>query len=130
MSNCGTSTSPPHDQFITTGGRVAGPNETPVLEVRIPGTERSLGLHPKEVQARMVNPDGTQRPIDEVRDQAVAQYEQLKSQAEPLGDQETNKVAIRAREVADANSSEEVKGKKTGVMEKMRQIWVQCIFLR
>jgi hypothetical protein len=120
--------SAPNDQFITTGGHISGPSETPVPEARIPGTERSLEMHPKEDQARMVKPDGTQRPIGEVRDQAMGQYEQAKSQVEPLGDQAANKAAIQAQEVADAGSPVEVEEKKTSMLDKMRQIRVQCFF--
>jgi hypothetical protein len=38
----------PHDQFITEQGRAAGPNETPKLEARIPGTDKSVTQHPRE----------------------------------------------------------------------------------
>jgi hypothetical protein len=38
----------PQDQFITEGGRPVGPNETPELEGRIPGTETSVTQHPKD----------------------------------------------------------------------------------
>ena len=40
--------SAPNDQFITEGGRVAGPNETPVLEARVPGTDHTVTQHPKD----------------------------------------------------------------------------------
>jgi len=119
--------SAPHDQFITTGGRVAGPNETPVLEARIPGTERSLEMHPKESQARM-NADGTQRPIGEVRDQTLSEYEQAKSEAEPLGNKAATKAAGEVQEVADAESPEGVDEKKKGMLGKIRQLRVQCYF--
>ncbi|KIM39008.1 hypothetical protein M413DRAFT_447366 [Hebeloma cylindrosporum] len=109
--------SAPNDQFITKVGRVAGPNETPVLEARLPGTQRTLEMHPREDQARMVNPDGTQRPIGEIRDQALGQYEQTKDQAAPLANQATNRAASQAQEVADADDD-----KKRGMMGKMRQI--------
>lgn len=38
--------SAPNDQFITEGGRRAGPNETPVLEARVPGTDHVVQQHP------------------------------------------------------------------------------------
>lgn len=31
--------SAPMDQFITEGGRVAGPVETPIIEARVPGAD-------------------------------------------------------------------------------------------
>jgi len=120
--------SAPHDQFITEGGRPADPKETPVLDVGIPGTERNLQMHPKEDQARIVNPNGTQRPIGEVRDQALGQYEQAKDQAVPLANQATNNAASQAQEVAEGDSPLEVDEKKKGMMGRMRQIRVYCFF--
>ena len=38
----------PHDQFITEQGRTAGLNETPTLEARIPGTDKSVTQHPND----------------------------------------------------------------------------------
>ena len=115
--------SAPHDQFITKGRRVANPNETPVLEMRIPGTERTLEMHPKEDQARLLNPDETQRPIGEVRE-ALGQYEQAKDQAVPLANQATTNAVSQVQEIADADSLVEVDEKKKGVIGKMRQIQV------
>ncbi|KAF7974468.1 hypothetical protein HWV62_12112 [Athelia sp. TMB] len=40
--------SAPNGQFITEGGCVAGPNETPVLEARVPGTDHTVTQHPKD----------------------------------------------------------------------------------
>jgi hypothetical protein len=120
--------SAPNDQFITKGGRVADPNETPVLEVQIPGNETTLEMHPKEDQARMVNPDGTQRPIGEVQDQALGQYEQAKGQAVPLAMQVKTSAVSQAQEVADTDSPLEVDEKKKGMMGRMRQIRVECFF--
>ena len=120
--------SAPHDQFITTGGRPADPKETPVFELGIPGTERHLEMHPKEDQARIVNPNGTQRPIGEVRDQVLGQYEQTKEQAVPLANQATTSAANQAQEVAEGDSPLEVDEKKKGMMERMRQIRVYCFF--
>jgi hypothetical protein len=38
----------PKDQFITEGGRIVGPNETPVLDVKISGTGNILSQHPQD----------------------------------------------------------------------------------
>ncbi|KAH8096888.1 hypothetical protein BXZ70DRAFT_895650 [Cristinia sonorae] len=40
--------SAPNDVFVTEGGRHAGPDETPVLEARIPGSNTTVKQHPKE----------------------------------------------------------------------------------
>lgn len=34
-----------NDQFITKGGRVAGPGETPILDVKIPGISKNIKVH-------------------------------------------------------------------------------------
>jgi hypothetical protein len=120
--------SAPNDQFITKGGRPADPNETPVFGVGIPGTERHLEMHPKEDQARIVDPDGTQRPIGEVRDEALGQSEQAKDQALPSANQVTASAANQAQEVAEGDSPLEVDEKKKGMMGRMRQIRVYCFF--
>jgi len=38
----------PEKQFITEGGRAAGPDETPVLEARVPGTDTTVSQHPRD----------------------------------------------------------------------------------
>ncbi|KAF7967775.1 hypothetical protein HWV62_33189 [Athelia sp. TMB] len=40
--------SAPNDQFITEGGRAAGPNQTPVLEARVSGTDHTVTRHLKD----------------------------------------------------------------------------------
>lgn len=40
--------SAPNDQFATEDGRAAGPNETPILEARLPGTGHVVQQHPED----------------------------------------------------------------------------------
>lgn len=60
--------SAPQDQFITEGGRVAGKNETPVLEARVPGTDVRVKQHPREDEPKIRGEDGQERPVGQVRD--------------------------------------------------------------
>ncbi|KAF8060656.1 hypothetical protein FPV67DRAFT_301524 [Lyophyllum atratum] len=69
----------PQDEFITEGGRRAGPNETPVLEARVPGTEAKIKHHPKQdSDARIVGADGKERSVGEVRDMVGEEKEKAK----------------------------------------------------
>jgi hypothetical protein len=118
--------SAPNDQFITEGGRVAGSNETPVLEARIPGTDKTVMQHPNEDQPVLKNADGTKRPLGDVAAQANDQYGQVKQQAAPaavetLG-RAQNEAQRQAEDIKDTDSPEEVEAKKRGMFDKMRQI--------
>ncbi|KAF8148712.1 hypothetical protein B0H34DRAFT_668275 [Crassisporium funariophilum] len=118
--------SAPKDQFITEGGRVAGPNETPVLEAQVPFTDKTVKQHPKEDEARLQNPDGTQRGVGEVKRHAQGQFEEMKGvagqRAGDVAQEGGDKARMHAQEFADADSPEEVDEKKRGMMGKMRQL--------
>jgi hypothetical protein len=58
--------SAPKDQFVTEGGRIAGPNETPVLEARVPGTDTTVTQHPKDEFGAV--PTNAAQLADAVRD--------------------------------------------------------------
>jgi hypothetical protein len=62
------------DQFITKGGRVAGPNETPVLEARVPGTNTRVAQHPKDDlghEAKVTHSDGTTKSSAQAMQEGV-----------------------------------------------------------
>jgi len=113
--------SAPNDQFITEGGRVAGPGEVPVLESRIFGTDKKIKAHPHE-GVSLKHEDGTEHPLDEHVDTAKAKYAEVNEAA--------TSTAISAKERGKAVSSadqpaEVVDEKKQGVMDKMRQLRVR-----
>ncbi|KDR72326.1 hypothetical protein GALMADRAFT_213339 [Galerina marginata CBS 339.88] len=111
----------PDNQFITEGGRVAGPNETPVLEARLPGTDTTVKHHPKEdSQPMLTGADGTQKPVGEVKDEAKDQVGQAKEKAGPMAQQAVGQAQDQAREVKEGDP-EDVDAKKKGVMGKMKQ---------
>ncbi|PPQ71059.1 hypothetical protein CVT26_011461 [Gymnopilus dilepis] len=107
----------PHDQFITEGGRVAGPNETPVLEARLPGTEKTIRHHPHEEDIMVKNEDGTMKPASEIREQARQVNENKGDIANDAVGKAQSEAQKHAEDIQEADSTEE---KKRGVMDKMR----------
>ncbi|CAA7258482.1 unnamed protein product [Cyclocybe aegerita] len=114
--------SAPNDQFITESGRVAGPNETPVLETKVPGTDKTVQQHPAHPGPILRHEDGTEQPASELRDQAHSQTATMKSQVAAVKGKAWEDAQTHAQEVADAENPEaETEAKKRGVMDKMRQ---------
>jgi hypothetical protein len=111
----------PQDQFITEGGRVAGPNETPVLEARVPFTDKTVVQHPHDelgTGAKVKHEDGTvqsggsaMQDMRQVKDQA--QYE-----AANQADYAQQRAGEDYRQVREGEADPEQK--KAGFMDKMR----------
>jgi len=118
--------SAPDDEFITAGGRPAGPGETPVPEFSVPGTSKTLQQHPKENEPRIVDADGTKKGVGEATQQAQGQYGELRDRAGQIGAEAGHK----AQDYADTDSPQDVEEKKTGMREKMRQMGVSPIFIQ
>lgn len=97
--------SAPQDQFITEGGRVAGPNETPVLEARVPGTDVRVKQHPREDEARIRGEDGRERPVGQVRDHVVGEANRAKEGALGHVDQQTGGAVSGQRDPRDLRQS-------------------------
>jgi hypothetical protein len=133
----------PADQFHTEGGRTTGPNEgTPVLEARIPGTDKTVAQHPHDefgsvptnaaelrdavrdpsgaigANAKVTHGDGTvQRGADamtEGRDRAQETGERAANQAQA----EAQDVSNQTGGVPETDEEKEV-GKRS-LMDKMR----------
>lgn len=118
--------SAPHDQFITEGGRVAGHGETPILDVKIPGINKSVKGHPHEEEARVTDHTAdAERPVGEYRDKAQDTFGQAKAEASSRAKAVQAEGKAHAQDVTTAESPEQVADeKKQGVMEKMRQLRV------
>ncbi|KAL0961531.1 hypothetical protein HGRIS_006470 [Hohenbuehelia grisea] len=104
--------SAPQDQFITEGGRVAGNDETPVLEAKIPGTDHRVAQHPKDpigTGATVKTADGDVKSGDQVKQEAIAEKDRVKDQA-------TGELEKQADDVQDATGDV----KKQSLMDKMR----------
>ncbi|KAF9534642.1 hypothetical protein CPB83DRAFT_755601 [Crepidotus variabilis] len=113
--------SAPADQFITEGGRVAGPGETPILETSIPGTDKTVKAHPHDDQPVLKHGSGHEQPLGEVRDQAQVKANELKAEANTQKDIAADKGRSHAADVADSEQPDAVADeKKRGMMDKMR----------
>ena len=119
----GVDRSAPDDQFITAGGRPAAPGETPVPELSVPGTNKTLQQHPNENEARIMDADGTNKRVGEAAQQARDQCRELKDRAGQMGSEAGQKV----EDYVDTNSPHDEE-KKMGMKEKMKQMGVSfCI---
>ncbi|PPQ90960.1 hypothetical protein CVT25_015686 [Psilocybe cyanescens] len=144
--------SAPNDQFITEGGRVAGPGETPVLEARVPGTDATVRAHPHDDApggARIHTKDNAEgKPIGHVYNEAQGVKEGAKQQAfnkagevvdDPSKLEPVKQQALGAKEDAKGTAQEHVRDvqeaddpqaeaekKKGGVMGRVRQMRV-CV---
>ena len=71
--------SAPADQFVTQGGRPAGPNETPVAEASIPGVDGAVRHHPDG--GVHIEKDGQKYSVDEAKQKAVQRGQEAANQA-------------------------------------------------
>ena len=118
--------SAPNDQFVTEKGRNAGLGETPVLEARVPGTGHTIVQHPKEDEAIVRTEEGRERPIGEVKAEGIDRYQQYRAEGVTAGNQVLGESQSHARDLQNAESSEEVEAKKQGMMDRVRQMRVSC----
>ncbi|KAF9457296.1 hypothetical protein BDZ94DRAFT_1326382 [Collybia nuda] len=93
--------SAPQDQFITEGGRVAGKNETPVLEARVPGTDVRMKQHPREGETKIRGEDGQERPAGQVRDKLAGEASRAKEGAKGHVDERTGGAVSGQRDASD-----------------------------
>ena len=117
--------SAPDDEFITSGGRPVGPDETPVPEVSVPGTSKTLQQHPNGNEPRIMDANGTSKRVGEVTQQVEGRYGESKDRAHHIGAEAVDK----AQSYAETESSQESEEKKMGMREKMRQMGVSYIFV-
>ncbi|KAG2024158.1 hypothetical protein CC2G_001738 [Coprinopsis cinerea AmutBmut pab1-1] len=119
----------PSDQFITEGGRVAGPNETPVLEGNVPFTGKKVRQHPDEDTAYLQdqNQFGQQggRPVGDVVQENQRRYEEAKGEGFKAGQEALGQARREAEEYRhlDEEGNEQGKeAKKKGIMGRMRDV--------
>lgn len=115
----------PDDEFITAGGRPAGPEETPVPELSVPGTSKTLQQHPDENEARIVDDDGTKKSLGEAKQQVEGKYGESKDRAHQVGAEAVDK----AQDNAVTDSPQEAEEKKMGMRKKMKQMGVSPVFV-
>ncbi|KAI0311876.1 hypothetical protein OF83DRAFT_1068125 [Amylostereum chailletii] len=106
--------SAPADQFDSAGNRKAGPNETPVAELNIPGVNGSIQHHPE--QGTQIHHNGQQVPAGEAVDRArSAAADEANRAVDELDDDtvdsETKKTGLRSR----------IQGFRDGFMDRIPQ---------
>lgn len=102
----------PQDQFITTGGRPAGSQETPVLEARVPGTDHVVSHDPNQPNAE-ISANGQVGSAGQVYDEQRERLGGVKETAQGhLNDVQG--------QIADQNADPEVK--KQGLKDKMKDL--------
>ncbi|TFK47462.1 hypothetical protein OE88DRAFT_1636556 [Heliocybe sulcata] len=112
--------SAPNDQFITEGGRVAGPNETPVLEAKVPGMDATIKQHPREElgTGATVNVNGEERSGDDVYREGQGRMQELRERAPDEAGRQVDDLQNQVNEASE--DTEEAKAKKQGLVERMR----------
>ncbi|TDL15269.1 hypothetical protein BD410DRAFT_778263 [Rickenella mellea] len=111
----------PDSQFHTAGGRVAGNDETPVVEARVPGTEVNVRQHPREEVGRgagvQMGRDGQEMSGQGVMEQGRQQMRDV--QGEGMRQAQMHGEDVR-RDVEAAPTDEEKKETaKVGLKQKM-----------
>ncbi|PCH41878.1 hypothetical protein WOLCODRAFT_137602 [Wolfiporia cocos MD-104 SS10] len=115
----------PRDQFVTEGGRPAGPDETPVLEARMPGTDTTVSQHPK---AELGHGATVKHGNGEVKNgaQAFSEGQQRKDELTDRGKEEAYRQkddtldAVGGDPIPD--NEEDAQVKKNGLMGKIRGV--------
>lgn len=72
----------PQDQFVTEGGRVAGPGEKPILETKLP-FDASF-KHDPDAHQPTVERRGEVRPVGDVIDSGRQQYSNVRGTVDPI----------------------------------------------
>jgi len=122
--------SAPHDRFYTEGGRAAGPDETPVLEARIPGTDATVKQHPHEelgTGAAVHQGDGTVRRGGDLMAEAQAKKDEAFERQDEFKERAKQEAQYQKEDTRNAmggdnvpSDEEEAKEKKNGFMSKLR----------
>ena len=102
-----------------------GQGETPVPELSVPGTNKTLQQHPNENEPRIVDANGTNKGVSEVTQQAEGRYGESKDRAHQIGAEAVD----NAQDLADTDSPQEAEEKKMGMREKIKQMGVSPISL-
>ncbi|EIW85913.1 hypothetical protein CONPUDRAFT_148046 [Coniophora puteana RWD-64-598 SS2] len=110
----------PQDQFITKGNRPVGPNETPVLEANVPGTDTTIEQHPRADDATVKTGNGDVKSSSEAAAEARDQGRNVRGDAKERFSQEASNVRDDAADTADAESPSETESKKAGFKDRMR----------
>ncbi|EPQ50351.1 hypothetical protein GLOTRDRAFT_141540 [Gloeophyllum trabeum ATCC 11539] len=110
----------PNDQFVTEGGRTVGPDETPVLEAKVPGMDATIKQHPRDEpgSGTKVLVNGEEKTGDQAAREGRERMEELRRQGKGQAERQADEIQ---KEVNDTPSdTEEAKEKKQGLVDRMR----------
>jgi len=110
----------PHDQFITEGGRTAGPNETPILEARVPGTDHTVAQHPRNdlgTGAVVKSTNGEVKSGQQLYEEGTSKAQELKAQVQEEAQKHVGEVQEQANGIREGDDQE---GRKKGLLEKVK----------
>jgi hypothetical protein len=115
--------SAPSDQFITQGGQRTGPGATPVLEARLPGTDKTLKSHPHDDQVHLRDEQGNERPYSDIRSEGQAKFDQFKEQGFQTKEVTKEQARQHAEDIRTSDEPDiEAKEKKRGLVGKMKDM--------
>ncbi|KAI0954376.1 hypothetical protein AcV7_007628 [Taiwanofungus camphoratus] len=112
----------PKDQFVSADGRTVGPDETPVLEARIPGTSTTIAQHPRDelgTGATVKHGNGEAKSGTSALNDAAQHGDELKAEAQ---NQAENVKEIATDADANGIPEDEQEAKKGGLMGKLRGV--------
>ncbi|KZP14441.1 hypothetical protein FIBSPDRAFT_912787 [Athelia psychrophila] len=116
--------SAPNDQFVTKGGRTAGPNETPVLEARVPGTDHTVSQHPKDALgtgATVKTSEGETLSGQEAYERGQNKAGELQAQGQGLAQDAQGQAQDHIDDVQNSSDPEVAsEEKKRGLFDKVR----------
>ncbi|KAI0744977.1 hypothetical protein C8Q76DRAFT_764414 [Earliella scabrosa] len=111
----------PEHTFITEGGRKAGPDETPVPEVQLPGTDIRVAHHPRSDDAAAgtaIKKGDEVKRGDEAISEAQQKKEEFKSQAQIEAERHKRDVEERAGAGQPVQDEADAQTRKSRLQDK------------
>ncbi|RPD78550.1 hypothetical protein L226DRAFT_543850 [Lentinus tigrinus ALCF2SS1-7] len=111
----------PEHTFFTEGGRKAGPNETPVPEVKIPGTDTRVAHHPRAddpAKGTAIKQGDEVKRGDEAMNEAQQRKEEVKGQAQTEVQRQAEDVRQRAAVDEPVKDEGDAQSRKSRLQDK------------
>ncbi|PFH46331.1 hypothetical protein AMATHDRAFT_70122 [Amanita thiersii Skay4041] len=115
----------PEDHFVSEGGRPVGTEETPTLDVRVPGTDARIKDQPRAQGAPVIQgSSGTEyQPQEAIAEgQGHQRVGGMKSEARRHGEEIQEQMRDDDLQPKESDSPEEAERKKRSIMGKMRDV--------
>ncbi|KAI0666645.1 hypothetical protein C8Q78DRAFT_994733 [Trametes maxima] len=115
----------PEHKFYTKGGREVGPNETPVPEVQVPGTDINVAHHPRAddpAAGTTIQRGGEVKRGDEAFQEAQYQKDQFQAQVQAEAQRQKEDVKQRAAVDQPPQDEADVQARKQGLSMKWSDV--------